>query len=677
MRTIYAADLFAGAGGATLGLVNATERLGYGLELVAVNHWDVAVETHQTNFPAHVHFCQAVDAVHPLEAVPGGYLDLLVAGPECTHFSRARGGKPKNKQSRASAFDIIHWLEVLYVQNVIIENVKEFKDWGPLYPPDHPDPKKRNQAVPAFKGRDFRLFIGALEELGYAVEWRLLKACDFGDPTSRERLFLQATRSGSPRWPVPSHCDPKVLTAFPERLPWRTAREIIDWSRKGTSIYRRDEAGLPPLAENTLKRIFAGVRKFAGLPFIMQAAHSTEGHERRCYSPNQPLTTITIKNGYCVLEPLLVVFRNNQDGASLNAPLGTVCKSAGHFGLVEPVPFLLGQQSGAAPRSCATDPAPTVATAGAISLTETIPFLFANRNNNTPKGPNEPVPTLCTGNHIALCQFLASANSESGHGLPRSYSLESPVPTVTAQGKVGGLTEAVCQFLTAAKNERQNQKPRTHALDAPMPTVTASGRPGDLVEGFLVRYNGGNRTQGLGQPITTLDASNRFALCQFVVEYYGEGRAISLADPLGAVTTRDRFGLVELSVIGEQDGHQIAEGRIVGWLDILFRMLQPHELAAAQGFPDYYRFCGTREEQVAQIGNAWAGHLAEALCFWSLSRPGAVPATPPDLRPLHKSIFARTVAASHDLPDTSATTLFDEPAALAQEPLGARKVVAA
>lgn len=588
----YAADLFAGAGGASAGLAATCAEQGYQLHLVAVNHSPVAVATHEANFPAHVHYCATVDAVNPLEAVPGGYLDLLMAGPECTHFSRARGGKPKKKQSRASAFDIIHWLETLYVQNVLIENVKEFLDWGPL--------DEDGKAIASLKGTHFRLFVSALEELGYSVRHRILKSCDFGDPTSRERLFIQATRGGDPCWPIPSHVGPKLERSFPERKPWRTARECIDWSLKGTSIYRRREAGLQPLAENTLKRIFAGVRKFSGLPFITQMANSTEGHERRCYSPDAPLVTVTTKNSQAVVEPLLVVFRNNCDGAPIDAPLGTVCTSRGHFGLAEP-----------------------------------IPFLFANRTNATPKDVDaDPIPTLCTGPHMALCQFLAAAKNEAPGQIPRTHGLDVPMPTVVADGRPGDLVES---FLTLHYGGHD-----ARTLDNPLQTVAAKFEHFGLVEPicpepFLVRYNGGPRAQSLDRPITTLDTSNRFALCQFVVEYHGNGATLSLADPLRTVTGTDRFGLVELFVVGEQDGYTLAEGRVVGWLDILFRMLQPHELALAQGFPRSYVFTGNREQQVAQIGNAWTHNLAKALTGaifcrkWSMLRPI------PDFSPLHAS----------------------------------------
>lgn len=586
--TILIADLFAGAGGASLGAALACEDLGHDYLIEAANHWERAVETHQKNFPGHIHYCQDVDKVDPIEAVPGGYLDILLAGPECTGFSRASGGKSKKRQNRSSAFDIMHWLEVIYTQTVIIENVREFLDWGPLYPPDYHIIGLRNKPIPHLKGRDFRLFIGGLEELGYTVEWRLLKSCDYGDPTSRERLFIQATRKGRPQWPVPTHCAPKVLAAYPSRQPYRTAREIIDWSIKGISIYDRAAHGLPELCANTLRRIYTGMRKLSGLPFIVQMANASEGDARRCYDLDRSLTTVTTKASHGLVQPLLVVFRNNCNGASLDNPLAAVCTSRGHFALLEPI------------------------------------------------------------------TFLTAAKNEAKGQSPRVHSLDQPLPTVLAQGRPGDLCEA---FLT-----RYHGGHDAIGLDVPLPTVTANYEHFALTEAvlpsFLVRYNGGNRSQSLDTPITTLDTSNRFALCQFVVQYNGNSTALSIANPLGTVTCNDRFGLVELVVVGEENGQTVAEGKIVGWLDILFRMLQPHELALAQGFPKSYHFCGSREEVVAQIGNAWSGNLARALCRAALSRPGALLRSPtgetPDFSGLHtyrrehQGLRTRLLTASKD-----------------------------
>lgn len=176
-RTIYAADLFCGAGGASVGLRRACEALGLGLDLVAVNHWPTAVQTHMLNHPGVRHLCEAVERVNPRDAVPGGRLNLLMAGPSCVHHSRARGGRPVNEQDRASAFCILRWVTELQVDTVLVENVSEFASWGPVGANGRPLKRR--------KGELFRAWVNALEAANYRVEWRVINAANYGDPTTR------------------------------------------------------------------------------------------------------------------------------------------------------------------------------------------------------------------------------------------------------------------------------------------------------------------------------------------------------------------------------------------------------------------------------------------------------------------------------------------------------------
>lgn len=186
MKIIRAADLFCGAGGTSTGLVQACLAMGLDLRLVGVNHWDTAMETFTRNHPRAEHWCTGIDQIKPSRAVPGRKLDLLVASPECTHHSNARGGKPRDEQSRASAWHVLHWCQELYVKNLVLENVPEFTNWGPLTKDGHP--------VKARAGDTFRAFLGALESLGYRYRWDFLTAADYGDATTRRRFFLYATR---------------------------------------------------------------------------------------------------------------------------------------------------------------------------------------------------------------------------------------------------------------------------------------------------------------------------------------------------------------------------------------------------------------------------------------------------------------------------------------------------
>jgi DNA (cytosine-5)-methyltransferase 1 len=288
MKPILAADLFCGAGGTSTGLLDACREIGRDADLLAVNHWDKAIESHSANHPDVRHLCESLDNLDPRKVVPGGYLDLLWASPECTHHSNARGGKPCSDQSRATPWHVLRWCEALRVENVIIENVREFQNWGPLGNDGRPLKSKR--------GQTFQAFLAALGSLNYTVEHRVLVAANYGDPTTRQRLFIIARR-GRKRidWPQPTHRSASELSnLFGAAKPWRTAREIIDWDRKGKSIFSRKK----PLSPNTMRRIVAGLRKFGGEAFLTKYYGSGV-----CQSVDRPIDTITSRDRYGLVEP--------------------------------------------------------------------------------------------------------------------------------------------------------------------------------------------------------------------------------------------------------------------------------------------------------------------------------------------------------------------------------------
>jgi DNA (cytosine-5)-methyltransferase 1 len=383
-KTIRAADLFCGAGGTSKGLRRACERLSCRLDLTAINHWPTAIATHRANQPDARHICERLEHVDPRRVVPGGRLDLLVASPECTHHSVARGGRPVSDQQRASAWTVLRWAEALWIRSILIENVPEFASWGPL--------DSRGRPLRHRAGETYRAFLGALRSLGYHVDARVLTAADYGDPTTRRRLFILADRRRRPRWPEATHA-PRPVAASQGLPAWRNARGIIDWSIPGQSIFTRQR----PLAPATLRRIEAGLRKFGGRS----------------------------------AEPFLVILRNHSTARGLDEPAPTVTTSGAHLALCQP--FLLGQQSGAAARTV-DDPAPTIATGGAVSLIE--PFIFANRTNNAPRRVDEPVPTLCTGNHMGLVEpFLVKFYGTAG-----ATRLDTPLDAVTTRDRFGLVT---------------------------------------------------------------------------------------------------------------------------------------------------------------------------------------------------------------------------------------------
>lgn len=372
MKTIYAADLFCGSGGTSTGLLQAAEAQGRAVELVAVNHWTTAVETHAKNHPGAQHHCADLDSLNPRKAVPGGYLDLLWASPECTHHSNARGGKPMNDQSRATAWCVLRWAEALQIETIMIENVTEFVSWGPTYPANYKVEKLRQRPIPEQKGEFFRLFIYNLKKLGYTVEWRELICANYGDATTRKRFFLMARKGKRRRihWPQATHQPPAgagTLDLDTGLKDWVPARDIIDWSLAGKSIFGRKK----PLAENTIRRIMAGLEKFNGAQFVLGQQSCSAAR-----SVGDPVPTIAGAGAISLTQPFLVVLRNNCDGRDLGRPLPAICTSPGHFAVAEPflVPFYT-ERAGQKTRTCSLDePLDTVCTKEHFGLAE--PFLI-------------------------------------------------------------------------------------------------------------------------------------------------------------------------------------------------------------------------------------------------------------------------------------------------------------
>jgi DNA (cytosine-5)-methyltransferase 1 len=267
-------DSFAGGGGASTGIEIALGRS----PDIAINHDAVALAMHEVNHPATKHLTSDIWSVDPLTATGGRPVGLLWASPDCKHFSKAKGGKPVEKKIRGLAWVVVHWANVVSPRVIILENVEEFSTWGPL--------GADNKPCPVQKGVIFRRWLSELEGLGYAVEWRELRACDYGAPTIRKRLFLIARRDGLPIvWPDQTHGDPKSDAVKQGRLkPWRTAAEIIDWSLPCPSIFATSaeimaEYGLRavrPLQAATMARIAKGVKRYvldAARPFIVNLTH--------------------------------------------------------------------------------------------------------------------------------------------------------------------------------------------------------------------------------------------------------------------------------------------------------------------------------------------------------------------------------------------------------------------
>lgn len=385
--------LFCGGGGADTGIEQAT---GTPIDF-AINHDSEAIGMHAVNHPQTVHFKEDVFAVHPLVATRGRPVRILWASPDCTHFSIAKGGKPVEKKIRSLAWVVVKYAKTVRPRIIYVENVKEFQTWGPLGSDNRPD-KSRS-------GETFNKWVNELKKLGYEVEWRVLSACDFGAPTSRKRLFLIARCDGQPIvWPEPTHGDPENPETKKNKLkPWRTAAEIIDWTIPCPSIFERKK----PLSENTLRRIAKGIQKFIinnPKPFIVQVNHHGESY--RGQTLDEPITTVTGKNGYAVVSPTLInIGYGDKDGKrvpGLDVPLGTITAGGKKHALVS---AFLSRQYGQSVGTAADTPLGTITRIDHNSLVTS--YIVKMRGTNIGQNMEVPLQTISAqGKHFAEVRAL-------------------------------------------------------------------------------------------------------------------------------------------------------------------------------------------------------------------------------------------------------------------------------
>ena len=388
-------DNFAGGGGASTGIEMA---LGRPVD-IAINHDPEAIAMHEVNHPHTKHYCESVWEVDPREITGGRPVDLCWFSPDCKHFSKAKGNTPRNKNIRGLAWVAIRYAATVQPRLILLENVEEFVTWGPLANDGRPCPMN--------KGRTFASFTNALRRLGYTVDWRELRACDYGTPTIRKRLFLIARRDGQPIvWPTPTHGAPASDGVTAKRLlPWRTAASVIDWSIPCPSIFERKR----PLAEATLRRIARGLQRYvieAAQPFVVNSNASwiTE-HANASQQRNMPT----------------------------DQPLRTQCAQVkgGHFALV--TAFLAKHYGGnyTGPGAPLDAPAPTVTTVDHNALVTS--HLVKLRNNCIGQDVREPIHTLTTGGHMGEVRaFLIKY-----YGTGDSQSLSEPLHTITTKHRLG------------------------------------------------------------------------------------------------------------------------------------------------------------------------------------------------------------------------------------------------
>jgi DNA (cytosine-5)-methyltransferase 1 len=476
-------DNFAGGGGASTGIEMALGRS----PDIAINHDAEAVSMHAANHPTTIHHCQSVWKADPRDIVlqasqARGHAKALPVGlawfsPDCKHFSKAKGGKPVEKHIRDLAWVVVHWAKLVRPRIICLENVEEFRDWGPLIETED----GKTIPCPERKGLEFRRWVRELRRLGYKVEHRELRACDYGAPTIRKRLFLIARCDGLPiAWPAPSHGKPGNVAGLPS---WRTAADCIDWSVPCPSIFERKK----PLAEATMRRIARGVMRYvinAAKPFIVPVTHHGDD---RCNPIDEPLRTITAAK---------------RGEMSLVAPVIAGC--GGRAGQSRP-------RGGNEPLATATAKADTCLVAAHISK-------FSE--NSTGSLADEPLHTAMAGapRHALVAAFLAQHNAGPNNDNLSGRQAEAPISTITSTG-------AQQQIVAAALNHQYGSGGGDGDPAKPAKTITAGGQHAALVEAFLIKYYGtGGQDQSAADPMHTLTAKARMGLVMV------EGQAYQITD---------------------------------------------------------------------------------------------------------------------------------------------------
>jgi DNA (cytosine-5)-methyltransferase 1 len=583
-------DLFAGGGGASEALKQA---LGQDPAL-AYNHDELAIGMHAANHPLTSHHREDIWHADPRVDVAGRPIGWFHASPDCTHFSQAKGGQPRSRKTRALSWVVLKWIGMLLRADLVngtntaprifsMENVWQILTWGPLVAKrcaktgrvlkmdgtvaergervaiEHQQliPDKRR------KGRTWRQFVAALRALGYAVEWRKLVASDYGAGTSRERLFLLGRRDGEPIvWPAASH------GTAPGQKPRVSAADCLDFSLPCPSIFGRKR----PLADATMRRIAKGTRRHvidAADPFIVPVTH--QGADR-VHGVHDPLRTITAANrgelmlAMPELAPFITEHANASTQRTMDAvePLRTMCAGVkgGHFSVVSPILAGVGGRAGQSEPRSGADPLYTMTAKADTALVS--PHLVKFRGDSIGTPATAPVPTITSGAGAARPAGAAHALGVSAATLVTlrnnmsGADPQEPLSTIAAQGEHHALATAFLEQANGGFYEGGGRDARD-----PVSTITSSGSQQQLVTADLAQLAPEHQEGAL-------------RVAAFLVKYYGTGANVpSLTEPADTITTKDRLALVTV----------VIKGTPYVIVDIGLRMLKPHELYRAQGFP--------------------------------------------------------------------------------------------
>lgn len=464
-------DNFAGGGGASTGIELAT---GYSVD-IAINHDPEAIRMHKVNHPNTEHYCENVWAVDPVKACNGHPVGLAWFSPDCKHFSKAKGGKPKDKNIRGLAWVALRWAGLVRPRVIMLENVEEFKTWGPL--------NRRHHPIKSKQGRTFEKFVQQLTDLGYEVQFKELVAADYGAPTMRKRFFMIARCDGKPIiWPEPTHAPVDSEEVKKGLLkPYVGAYTQLDFSLPCPSIFDTSEEikekygirAVRPLAQKTMDRIARGLKKFVldnPEPFIIQCNH---GGERRPNDIREPMPTITGKHGYGIVERYMVQIGQTgftkDRSKDVREPLTTIVSKNEH---------------------CLISP--------------TLIQYHSETSKDGVRGQTieDPIMTVDSSNRYGLVASFLQKYYDGGYK-GAGDTLENPLPTVTAWDHNSVVTANLIQM---------NNHCDGRDLRDPIPTITAGDGHFGEVRAFLIKYYGQGTGQDIEEPLDTVTSRDRFGL---------------------------------------------------------------------------------------------------------------------------------------------------------------------
>ncbi|QNQ40988.1 DNA cytosine methyltransferase [Brucella intermedia] len=591
-------DSFAGGGGASTGIEMALGRS----PDIAINHNAAALALHEANHPRTLHLSENVYKIDPLDYLRGAHVGLGWFSPDCKHFSKAKGGKPVERNIRDLAWIIPGWIERIQksggkVDVVILENVEEFQDYGPLMETARglmPDPER--------KGEYFKKWCRKIRSLGGKIEWRELRACDYGAPTIRKRFFAVIRFDGQPIvWPKPTHgapTDPDVISGH--KLPWRTAAEIIDWSLPCPSIFDTSEQimekhglrSVRPLADNTMARVARGMKRYvldAERPFLVNLTHGgrveavdepfktitgahrgekavvsphlasyyshDKGRSERVSEIDGPLATVVTENRHALIAPSVIRFNTGATGQDAREPLSTVTANsfikrpggAAPLGVV--APHLMTMRNAGKPFNGADEPTHTI-TAGGAGLTVVAPVLTAAQHGGSTRSIDSPAHTITASTkdqNSVIVPTLVGCGGRAGQSRPRGAG--ESMHTTTAKADTCIATAFVARDFGTSTG---------HRIDEPSHTVMPDGQgKSRLITAYMAQHNNDSRRNGgvnpgrsIDEPVSTVTqtGSQQSVVAPYLQAYYGTGDGGEENQPVRTVTTKDRHGHVEATL---------------------------------------------------------------------------------------------------------------------------------